>query len=152
LQGGETWTRDSESSEVFFPAWAATQINSGNAMEVLDKKLMNDADAEQVKRAAIVGGWCIQDDEDARPSMSEVLQILEGIVDVPPLPPIPLSLQTFALKPDSLVLFFWDKDSSAHARNNSDNPSTTAVEPHSILYLLLSKRWVRCLLTESFVI
>jgi len=82
-----------QSSELFFPTWAAIQINSGNVMAVLDKKLMNDADVEQVKRAAIVGGWCIQDDEDARPSMSEVLQILEGTVDVPPVPPIPQSLQ-----------------------------------------------------------
>jgi len=82
---------------------------------------MNDADAEQVKRAAIVGGWCIQDDEDARPSMSQVLQILEGIVDVPPLPPIPLSTQIFALKPDSPVHFFCDKETPAHARSNNDN-------------------------------
>jgi hypothetical protein len=94
-------------------------------MEVLDKKLMNvnDVEAEQVKRAAIVGGWCIQDDEDERPTMSQVLQILEGVVDAPALPPLPLSLQTFALKTSNLV-FFWDEDPSAHARNNSDHPST----------------------------
>lgn len=115
---------DSESSELFFPTWAATQINSGNAMDLLDNKLLNNADAEQVKRAAIVAGWCIQDNEDDRPLMSEVLQILEGIVDVPPPPPIPLSLQILALKPDSLVLFFWEKDSSTQ-NDNSDHPSTT---------------------------
>jgi serine/threonine protein kinase len=114
-----------QSSELFFPTWAAMQINSGNAMEVLDKKLMNDADAEQVKRAAIVGVWCVQDDEDARPSMSEVLQILEGIIDVPPLPPVPLSLQTFALKSDSLELFVWEKDSVSTHNNDCDNPSIT---------------------------
>jgi serine/threonine protein kinase len=121
IAGRRNLDKVSESGELFFPAWAAAQISSGNAMEVLDKKLLNDADAEQVERAAIVGGWCIQDDEDARPSMSEVLHILEGIVNVPPLPPIPPSLQ---ICDDSPVVFFWDKDSSARAGNNTGNRST----------------------------
>jgi hypothetical protein len=125
IAGRRNMDGDSESSEMFFPAWAATQISSGNAMEVLDKKLtdVNDAEAEQVKRAAIVGGWCIQDDEDDRPTMSQALQILEGVVDAPAFPPLPLSLQTFALKSSSLV-FYWDKDPSTNARNDSDHPST----------------------------
>jgi len=122
VSGRRNMDGDPESSEEFFPTWAVTQINSGNAMEVLDKKLTNDVDEEQVKRAAIVGGWCIQDNEDDRPSMSKVLQILEGVVDVPPLPPVPHSLQTYALKGKSLV-FFWDKNSSEH-NSNSDKPST----------------------------
>jgi serine/threonine protein kinase len=124
IAGRRNMDWDSESSELFFPTWAATQITSGNAMDLLDEKLMDNADAEQVERAAIVAGWCIQDNEDDRPLMSEVLQILEGIADVPPPPPISLSLQTFALKADSLVVFFWEKDSSTH-NGNCDNPSTT---------------------------
>jgi hypothetical protein len=98
------------------------QVNSGNTIYLFDKKLMSDADPEQVKRDAILGGWFIQDDEDTSPSMTQSVQILEGTVDIPPLP---LSLQTFALKPDNLVLFFWETKSSAHERNHSDNPSTT---------------------------
>ena len=111
----------SESGELYFPAWAVAQISSGNAMDVLDKKLLNDADLEQVKRATIVAGWCIQDEEDARPSMSKVLQILEGVVNVPPLPPVPPSLQTCA---DGLVIFFWDEDSTAREGCDTVNPST----------------------------
>lgn len=122
ISGRRNMNGDPESEEEFFPVWAVTRINTGNAMEVLDKKLGNDADEEQVKRAAIVGGWCIQDNEDERPSMSRVLQILEGIVEVPPVPPVPHSLQTYALKGKSLV-FFWDKNSSGHDNNNSDKPS-----------------------------
>lgn len=121
IAGQRNMDKVSESSEVYFPAWAATHISRGNAMEVLDKELLNDADPEEVKRAAIVAGWCIQDDEDARPSMSKVLQILEGIVDVPPLPPIPHSLDTCD---DSPVVFFWDEDTSADARNDTGTPST----------------------------
>eukprot|EP00253_Pinus_taeda_P033131 PITA_33131 len=103
IAGQRNMDKGSESSEVFFPTWAA----------------------KQVRRATTVGGWCIRDDEDVRPSMSQVLQILEGITDVPPLPPLSLSLQNIALKPDSIVCFFWETEPSAHERNNSDNPSTT---------------------------
>eukprot|EP00253_Pinus_taeda_P036341 PITA_36341 len=85
----------------------------------------SESNAEQVRRATTVGGWCIQDEEDVRPSMSQVLQILEGITDVPPLPPLPLSLQNIALKPDSIICFFWKIEPSAHECNNNDNPSTT---------------------------
>eukprot|EP01018_Ginkgo_biloba_P011674 Gb_40120 [translate_table: standard] len=81
-----------ESSRLFFPTWAATQMNMGNTMDLLDVKLNGRADVEQVRRAAMVGGWCIQDDEDARPSMGQVLNILEGIVDTDT-PPVPRSLQ-----------------------------------------------------------
>eukprot|EP00253_Pinus_taeda_P016426 PITA_16426 len=62
-----------QSNELFFPTWVVMQINRGNDMEVLKKKLMGNADAKQVKRAAIMGGWCIQDDEDTRPSMNQVV-------------------------------------------------------------------------------
>ena len=117
---------DPESSEQFFPTWAVSQIRSENAMEVLDKRLMNvnDAEAEQVKRAAIVGGWCIQDDEDERPMMSQALQILEGVVDTPVPPPLPLSLQTFALKTSDIgdIVFFWDKDRFSDAHDDNNHP------------------------------
>ena len=41
-----------------------------------------------------VACWCIQDDEAQRPSMSEVVQMLEGITDVSS-PPIPRCLRIF---------------------------------------------------------
>ena len=116
IAGRRNIDKFSESGELFFPAWAATRINSGNAMEMLDEKLLNDADVEQVERAAIAVGWCIQDDEDTRPSMSKVLQILEGTVNVPSLPPVPPSFQSCD---DSPVLFFWDKEYSSAAANPS---------------------------------
>ncbi|KAH9323868.1 hypothetical protein KI387_018507, partial [Taxus chinensis] len=81
------------SSRLFYPTWAGSQMKLGkSAMELLDVKLKNNADMEQVRRAAMVGGWCIQDDEDARPTMAHVVNVLEGIVDIVDVPPIPRSL------------------------------------------------------------
>jgi len=87
------------SSRLFFPTWAGTQMKLGNVMDLLDGKLKTnmdcaDIDAEQVRRAAMIGGWCIQDDVDARPSMAHVVNVLEGIADVNT-PPIPKSLLRF---------------------------------------------------------
>lgn len=87
------------SSRLFFPTWAGTQMKLGNVMDLLDGKLKTnmdcaDIDAEQVRRAAMIGGWCIQDDVDARPSMAHVVNVLEGIAEVNT-PPIPKSLLRF---------------------------------------------------------
>ncbi|KAH9304122.1 hypothetical protein KI387_008526 [Taxus chinensis] len=118
-----------EASQLFFPTWAATQISQENTMALLDKKLNNDADAEQLKRAAIVGGWCIQDDEDARPSMSQVVQVLQGIGDLP-VPPIPRSLQALVAKANSLV-FYWDKETAPRSNTSSSRGSKSATANNS---------------------
>ncbi|GLJ32909.1 hypothetical protein SUGI_0662920 [Cryptomeria japonica] len=81
------------SSKLFYPTWAGSQMKLGNMTDLLDVKLNSNADMEQLRRAALVGGWCIQDDEDARPTMAHVVNVLEGIVDIVDIPPIPRSLQ-----------------------------------------------------------
>lgn len=81
------------SSTMFYPTWAGSQMKLGNMTDLLDDKLNGNADVEQLRRAALVGGWCIQDDEDARPTMAHVVNVLEGIVDIVDVPPIPRSLQ-----------------------------------------------------------
>ncbi|KAK9225876.1 hypothetical protein WN943_010921 [Citrus x changshan-huyou] len=51
-----------------------------------------DGKEEELARLCKVACWCIQDDETHRPSMGQVGQILEGVLDVT-LPPIPRALQ-----------------------------------------------------------
>lgn len=62
--------------------------------------------------------WCIQDDEAHRPSMSEVVQILEGITEVN-LPPILRFLYFYNDNQDD-VIFFTESPSrkSYHAQSN----------------------------------
>lgn len=91
-------------SRLFFPTWAGTQMKLGNVMDLLDDKLNKnmdcaEIDVEQLRRAAMIGGWCIQDDVDARPSMAHVVNVLEGIADVNT-PPIPKSLLRFMEQAD----------------------------------------------------
>ena len=71
----------------FFPPWAAQMIIDDNVAAVVDKKLGNVYNIEEAKRVALVAVWCIQDDEAMRPTMSMVVKMLEGLVEVAPPPP-----------------------------------------------------------------
>ncbi|OMO73302.1 S-locus glycoprotein [Corchorus olitorius] len=78
----------------YFPARAANCIsNGGDVLSLLDSKLKGNANAEEVIRACRVACWCIQDEEQNRPSMGQVVQIFEGVQEVN-IPPIPWFIQT----------------------------------------------------------
>ncbi|KAL7250377.1 hypothetical protein ACSBR1_012394 [Camellia fascicularis] len=94
LISGRRNTDQSEERIVkFFPVWAASVvIKGGDVLSLLDDRLEKHVDVEEVWRICKVACWCIQDDENDRPSMGQVVQILERILDVEP-SPIPRLLQ-----------------------------------------------------------
>ncbi|XP_038981798.1 G-type lectin S-receptor-like serine/threonine-protein kinase At2g19130 [Phoenix dactylifera] len=75
-----------------FPLWAAMKIDEGEILALLDERLEGDADIEELSRACRVACWCIQNNEVHRPAMGQVVQILEGVLEVN-VPPIPWHLQ-----------------------------------------------------------
>ncbi|CAJ2660389.1 unnamed protein product [Trifolium pratense] len=79
----------------FFPTLAAkVVIEGGSVITLLDPRLEGNADIEEVARIIKVASWCVQGNETQRPTMGQVVQILEGILEVN-LPPTPRSLQIF---------------------------------------------------------
>jgi hypothetical protein len=76
----------------YFPSYAAAQVNEGEVLCLLDAKLEGNADAKELEVACRVACWCIQDDESSRPSMGQVVRMLEGVVR-PEVPPVPASFQ-----------------------------------------------------------
>ncbi|KAK4283647.1 hypothetical protein QN277_000575 [Acacia crassicarpa] len=46
-------------------------------------------DMKKVEEYVMIGIWCIQDDPSARPTMKQVVQMLEGFMDVPNPPDLP---------------------------------------------------------------
>lgn len=91
--------RNSQQSDnlscTFFPSLAAKIVTAGgDILNLLDSRLNRDASVEQLTKALKVAYWCIQDEEDNMPSMSQVEQILEGVLDVN-MPPIPQSVIFF---------------------------------------------------------
>ncbi|BAT90222.1 hypothetical protein VIGAN_06142600 [Vigna angularis var. angularis] len=114
--------RNSEASkdcEVrFFPTFAANTVHQeGNVLSLLDPRLEGNADIEEVTRVIKIASWCVQDDESHRPSMGQVVQILEGFLDVT-LPPIPRTLQAFVDNHENIV-FFTDSSSTQSSQVKS---------------------------------
>ncbi|KAF7145630.1 hypothetical protein RHSIM_Rhsim04G0060400 [Rhododendron simsii] len=120
--------RNSEKSDQdgkfkFFPTWAASVVvEGGDLFSLLDHRLEKNADEEEIKRIARVACWCIQDDENHRPTMGQVVQILEGVVEVNP-PRVPRSLQAFVENHENIVFF---TDSSAGQSSQSQSAHSTA--------------------------
>ncbi|KAL5581868.1 hypothetical protein UlMin_014310 [Ulmus minor] len=110
----------------FFPSWAASVIaEGGDVSSLLDPKLKGNTDIEELDRVCRVACWCVQDDEANRPSMSQVVQILERVIDVN-LPPVPRTLQVFVDSQENVV-FFTESSSSgktSEARSNTSNASS----------------------------
>uniref|UniRef100_A0A0D9WTD1 Receptor-like serine/threonine-protein kinase n=1 Tax=Leersia perrieri TaxID=77586 RepID=A0A0D9WTD1_9ORYZ len=94
LVSGRRNARWSASCSEYFPLVAARKVREGDVAVLLDERLDGEADMEEVDRACRVACWCVQDDEARRPTMEQVVQVLEGVVAVD-VPPVPVSLKVF---------------------------------------------------------
>ncbi|XP_062209195.1 G-type lectin S-receptor-like serine/threonine-protein kinase At2g19130 [Phragmites australis] len=86
--------RDTGRGMGYFPLWAATKVGEGRFLELLDERLAGDADVEELSRACNVACWCIQQAEPLRPTMGQVVQVLEGSLRAGPAP-VPRYLEQF---------------------------------------------------------
>ncbi|KAI4970725.1 hypothetical protein ZWY2020_001639 [Hordeum vulgare] len=82
-------------ADVYFPVHAAHKILEGDVGCLVDHILHGDVNLDEAELACKVACWCIQDDELDRPTMGQVVQILEGLVETT-MPPIPRLLQAMA--------------------------------------------------------
>ncbi|KAF7847994.1 hypothetical protein BT93_L2385 [Corymbia citriodora subsp. variegata] len=121
--------RNSELSEngaiKFFPTLAARKISEGaDLLDLLDPNLETNAASEELTRICRVACWCVQDEETHRPSMGQVVHILERVLDVN-LPRIPRALQLL-LDNQEHVVFFTESSSSNQSSQTKSNTSTAS--------------------------
>ena len=64
-------------------------MTNGTPIKVADRRLQGAAEEEELVRALKVAFWCIQDEVSTRPSMGEVVKMLEGSIDHINMPPMP---------------------------------------------------------------
>ncbi|KAM1126870.1 hypothetical protein FF2_041573 [Malus domestica] len=83
-----------DADDFFYPGWAFKEMTSGNPMKVADRRLEGAVEEEELIRALKVAFWCIQDEIFMRPTMGEVVRMLEGSVGInmPPMPQTVLEL------------------------------------------------------------
>ncbi|XP_039173657.1 rust resistance kinase Lr10 [Eucalyptus grandis] len=74
------------SSQIYFPLWAYDQVSEEKSVEI---EIVAE-ERKVIKKMIIVALWCIQLNPDHRPSMSNVLEMLEGDIDELQMPPKPL--------------------------------------------------------------
>jgi len=72
----------------YFPVHAMSQLHEGDVQSLVDPNLLGDFSLEEAERVCKVACWCIQDNESDRPTMGEVVRVLEGLqdLDIPPMP------------------------------------------------------------------
>ncbi|KAL7107003.1 hypothetical protein ACP275_06G026500 [Erythranthe tilingii] len=83
-----------DAEDFFFPGWAFKEMTNGTATKVADRRMEGSVEADEVVRGLKVAFWCIQDEIAVRPTMGEVVKMLEGSVDInmPPMPQAVLEL------------------------------------------------------------
>ncbi|KAK3139628.1 hypothetical protein QOZ80_5AG0386500 [Eleusine coracana subsp. coracana] len=79
----------------YFPVQVAQKILHGNIRSLIDAKLHDNENLEEIERLCKVACWCIQDNEIDRPTMHDVVQFLEGMFE-PDVPPVPRLLHAIA--------------------------------------------------------
>ncbi|XVE62859.1 hypothetical protein DITRI_Ditri06bG0153600 [Diplodiscus trichospermus] len=95
----------------YFPYRVADALSKGeDILTLLHYSLEDSDDINRLTRACKVACWCIQDDEKDRPSMGQVVNILEGFIEAET-PPIPRYFR--CLKDDPVKATFYQETSSS---------------------------------------
>ncbi|KAH6812848.1 hypothetical protein C2S51_021866 [Perilla frutescens var. frutescens] len=81
-------TGNNNDSSKYFPYWIYDHINQGKEIEI-ENAGDNDNARRLVRKTIVVALWCIQMSPDDRPSMSKVLEMLEGDVEHLSIPDYP---------------------------------------------------------------
>ncbi|KAH9746615.1 protein kinase domain-containing protein [Citrus sinensis] len=74
------------SSKAYFPSWVYDQLNKGGDLELRN---VTEIESMIARKLCMIGLWCIQVKAADRPSMTKVLEMLEGSIDDLQMPPRP---------------------------------------------------------------
>ncbi|KAF4372288.1 hypothetical protein G4B88_007032 [Cannabis sativa] len=76
------------SSQIYFPLWVYDQVNKEK--EIVQEDITNEEQEDKlIKKMIIIALWCIQLNPSDRPSMQNVIKMLEGDVECLEMPPKP---------------------------------------------------------------
>ncbi|XXG65475.1 hypothetical protein AAC387_Pa05g3167 [Persea americana] len=79
--------RVENTSEIYFPHWVYKHVQLKESLGLLG--FGTEAEEEIARKMVLVGLWCIQTDPTNRPSMSKVVELLEGSLASLKMPPKP---------------------------------------------------------------
>ncbi|XP_031738955.1 G-type lectin S-receptor-like serine/threonine-protein kinase At5g24080 isoform X2 [Cucumis sativus] len=77
-----------DAEDFFYPGWAYKEMRNETHFKVADRRLEGAVEEKELMRALKVAFWCIQDEVVTRPTMGDIVRMLEGSMDVD-MPPMP---------------------------------------------------------------
>ncbi|XP_031248133.1 LEAF RUST 10 DISEASE-RESISTANCE LOCUS RECEPTOR-LIKE PROTEIN KINASE-like 2.1 [Pistacia vera] len=89
------------SSEIYFPQWIYERLEVGEELGL--QGISNEEDKECVRKMIIVSLWCIQTNPSDRPTMSRVVEMLEGSINSLQIPPKPFLSSSGSAPRDSSI-------------------------------------------------
>ncbi|KAH0671863.1 hypothetical protein KY284_022950 [Solanum tuberosum] len=90
-------------SEIYFPHWLYQRLELDEELQLIG--IMNEEENEECARKMVIASlWCIQTDPSNRPSMSKVVEMLEGKLDSLQMPPKPYLFSPSRSEVDSSVV------------------------------------------------
>ncbi|CAI0544364.1 unnamed protein product [Linum tenue] len=124
IGGRRNYESEESSHKSHFPSYSFKMFEEGKVRDIIDPNLeINDHEDGSVVDAIKVALWCIQDEMQVRPSMSRVVQMLEGISDVPD-PPMP---SESCPRPYTNYLRWSSRESTSSGVSNRNYDSSTFV-------------------------
>lgn len=105
-------------SQKYFPHWIYTRLIM-NQEEFCLSGIMNEEENKQVKKMIMVSLWCIQTNPSFRPSIGNVLEMLEGPLENIQMPP-KLFLYSPTRTPSSSLEGEEEEEGSSHYKKTAD--------------------------------
>ena len=87
MVGGRKNIKICKGSEIYFPDWIYRSLEHGNNLQL--QGVITSEENDIARKMILVGLWCIQAEPSNRPSMSRVIEMLEGSLGVRQIPPKP---------------------------------------------------------------
>ncbi|KAK9073972.1 hypothetical protein SSX86_006566 [Deinandra increscens subsp. villosa] len=75
-----------QENQIWLLEWIWELYGADTLLEAVDPRLGSEFDEEEIKHLMIIGLWCVLPDPEARPSMRQVIQVLNSEASVPILP------------------------------------------------------------------
>ena len=121
ISGGRNMDMADNELSNYFPALVLNALNNGEeVLTLVDHQLEGKVNAEELSSACKVACCCIQDNEKDRPTMKQVVHILEGTMDIG-IPPIPRFFQSLV---EGYTKAVDVKESEANSSSTSSLPSS----------------------------
>nr|XP_028959905.1 LEAF RUST 10 DISEASE-RESISTANCE LOCUS RECEPTOR-LIKE PROTEIN KINASE-like 2.1 isoform X2 [Malus domestica] len=94
--------RASHTSDVYFPDWVYKKLEAGSSLGLPNG--VTEEENELARKMILVGLWCIQTKPSDRPSMSRVIEMLQGSIEALQIPPKPVLTFPVRTPPESSTL------------------------------------------------